>query len=204
MKFFTHTCCDFMSRKISAHNFVQCVESLSDNTDFYTNLKTASTPAKLTRLVEQIAFIRRPMRSAIVFCRAAQHIASFQKVKIRLLTSFPSKSVQHVLLPKGEFPMSPSFQRKFEAELTKVKWVHAEIQVMIHLLGEGSPVGMVTYLGASKKTCFLCGHVIRQMCQFQTRGNHGKMYSQWTLPSAVLDGGIPRGFRMPAGICGRH
>ncbi|KAL4721778.1 hypothetical protein ACLX1H_011272 [Fusarium chlamydosporum] len=41
------------------------------------------------------------------------------------------------------------------------------------------------YLGVSKKTCLLCGYLLREMAQFDTRGNHGKCYSQWTLPPVL-------------------
>ncbi|PWY61897.1 phosphoserine aminotransferase [Aspergillus eucalypticola CBS 122712] len=42
------------------------------------------------------------------------------------------------------------------------------------------------YLGISKKTCFMCGHFLQSLSQFQTRNNHGKVYSQWRLPKSLI------------------
>ncbi|KAL2017235.1 hypothetical protein VTK56DRAFT_2394 [Thermocarpiscus australiensis] len=187
MDFFSNFCRDFLSGKVSAHDLVECVATLSDSTDFYATLKATFPSARLRRLVEDLAFIERPLTSARAFCYAARQIAGCGKIAIQLLPRFPWKprSVPPVSLPKAEFPMCREFRKKFAAELAKVKWIHAEIRVMTHLLSQGIPAGTVPYLGVSKKTCFLCGHIIQAMGQFQTRGNHGKVYSQWTLPSAL-------------------
>ncbi|GAA92825.1 phosphoserine aminotransferase [Aspergillus luchuensis IFO 4308] len=42
------------------------------------------------------------------------------------------------------------------------------------------------YLGISKKTCFMCGHFLQSLSQFQARNNHGKVYSQWRLPKSLI------------------
>ncbi|RBQ72072.1 hypothetical protein FVER14953_14019 [Fusarium verticillioides] len=189
MIFFTDTCRVFLSNKISLQDFAQRVENLSYNTDFYSVLRATFTTAVLKRLIDDLAFIRRPMQGARAFCYAAKKLGSFQKIKIRLLGSYPSRAVSHVRFPRKRLPLPRGFEKKFEAEVRKVKWVHAEMRVITHLLNEDSDarrVGLVSYLGVSKRTCFLCGHIIQQMGQFQTRANHGKIYSQWTLPSAVL------------------
>ncbi|KAK7428368.1 hypothetical protein QQZ08_005125, partial [Neonectria magnoliae] len=60
------------------------------------------------------------------------------------------------------------------------------MMLMTYLLGLRNPrFEVFPYLGVSKKTCFLCGHILKEIGQFETRGNHVKCYSQWTLPSVL-------------------
>ncbi|KAI0197861.1 hypothetical protein F4808DRAFT_452350 [Astrocystis sublimbata] len=90
------------------------------------------------------------------------------------------------MLKDIKIPTSPKLQGRITSEMEKPKWVHAEMNVLIHLLSHGGlEEAAVPYLGVSKKTCYLCGHVIRQIGGFGTRGNHGKIYPQWTLPSSL-------------------
>jgi hypothetical protein len=166
MAFFTETCHDFLSTKIPAYNFVQRVVDVSDNTDFYANLRAAFSPAKSKQLSQDLGFIERPMRVAKIICQIAQENANFRTVKIRLLRSVPRRTVQHMLLQREEFPRSTDFETKYTAMLAKAKHVHAEIRVMTYLLGEGSLAKTIPYLGVSKKPCFLCNHIIQNMGQF--------------------------------------
>ncbi|KAI7369773.1 hypothetical protein KC354_g1671 [Hortaea werneckii] len=74
--------------------------------------------------------------------------------------------------PKETWPARPS-QRYF---------VHAEIQMLVHcqrLPMEKRP----RYIGTSKRPCFLCFHFIRAHNQYATRGSHGEVYNQWTVPA---------------------
>jgi hypothetical protein len=101
-----------------------------------------------------------------------------------LLESLPARKVKAWPLPKEEFPITPQIEPKFRNEIEKHKNIHAEMMLMAYLLpcsGLGS--GVFPYLGISKKTCLLCGHMLREIRFFETRGNHGKCYSQWTIPN---------------------
>ncbi|KAM0079694.1 hypothetical protein ACKRZS_008166 [Fusarium odoratissimum] len=154
MIFFTDTCRVFLSNKISLQDFAHCVEHLSYNTDFYSVLKATFTPAVFKRLIDDLAFIRRPMQGARAFCYAAKKLGSFQKIKIRLLGSYRSRAVPHMRFPRERLRIPRGFEKKFDAEVKKVKWVHAEMRVITHLLNEESEarrVGMVSYLGVSKR-----------------------------------------------------
>ena len=76
--------------------------------------------------------------------------------------------------------------KKLEAELKKPLNIHAEMQVLFFLLdSERNGIQPFPYLGISKKKCLLCGHFIADLPDFETRGNHGKIYPQWTLPRQV-------------------
>ncbi|KAJ6444874.1 polyketide synthase [Purpureocillium lavendulum] len=190
LPFFDKACPDFLSESMPAYDFVKIVEELSFRTDFYSALKARLPPAMLERVVkEDLAFIGRPMEASTAFARAAQEIGGFQRVRVQLLGSYRPKRLQCVPpLPNGDTPVSKKLREKYSTEIRKPKWVHAEMRVMSHLLSKEMEANCVPYLGASKKTCFLCGSMIRQMGHFQTRPNHGKVYSQWTLPSIAVAG----------------
>lgn len=66
--------------------------------------------------------------------------------------------------------------------------------MITYLLNRENTNQPFSYLGISKKTCFLCGHVLEKLGMFYTRANHGKMWSLWTLPPvlAIRDAYIQR------------
>lgn len=173
---------------MDVYDFAEIVEALSFSTDFYSTLSTAFSPTVRDRIAnEDLAFIRRPWRAAGTFCHAAQEIDKFQKVRVQLLTSYPSKSLRSFPpRPNKRAQVSAKLQRKYDVEIKKVKWVHAEMRVMTYLLSQGIEARSFPYLGVSKKTCFLCGSMLQNMGHFQTRANHGKIYAQWTLPAFAV------------------
>jgi OTT_1508-like deaminase len=61
--------------------------------------------------------------------------------------------------------------------------VHAEVQVIAHLVQKGSD-GVAPYLGTSAKPCFLC-HQFAKESQFQTQDPDYNQYSIWKTPEIV-------------------
>lgn len=62
--------------------------------------------------------------------------------------------------------------------------VHAEIQLLPHYIR--APVNneaVVSYIGCSKHSCFLCSHFLDAFAAIRTPGCHGKLYNLWGLPS---------------------
>jgi hypothetical protein len=61
--------------------------------------------------------------------------------------------------------------------------IHAEVQMLLHLcsttLSHGSAY---SYIGCSKRSCFMCWNLLRSHGRFSTRGCHGRLYSRWTVP----------------------
>ncbi|KAH8752838.1 hypothetical protein F5883DRAFT_621355 [Diaporthe sp. PMI_573] len=184
LKFFKEDgCAGVASGRLDAYQFARSVEVLSHSTDFYAKLKANLTPTKLRRVVDELGFIRRPMQGAVELLLIAQRCSGFRNIKIVLLNSLPARKVKAWQLPKADISLTARLKSGIHNEAKKNKNVHAEMMLMTYLLGLGSPV--FPYLGISKKTCLLCAHVLEEIGQFETRGNHGKCYSQWTLPSAL-------------------
>ncbi|OAL43046.1 hypothetical protein IQ07DRAFT_606215 [Pyrenochaeta sp. DS3sAY3a] len=187
LRFFKDGWCDgVVSGQLPAYKFVKAINAISDCVEFYTKLKANLAPHKLRRIVEEMAHIERPFRGASTFFHLAQQCPGFRKVRITLLGSLPARKVKKWPLPKEEFSAAPHVEQKFSHQVKKSKNVHAEMVLMAYLLGSrGLSSQIFPYLGVSKKTCLLCGHLLREMNFFETRGNHGKCYSQWTFPQAL-------------------
>jgi hypothetical protein len=186
LDFFKNACNDVISGCLAVYDFVKAVGIISDNSDFVTALEVNLTAHKLRRVVEELSYIERPMMGAMAFAHAAQQCPGFRNVRIVLLNSPSARKVKTWPLPKEEFSITPQLERKFCKEVGKRKNVHAEMVLMTYLLGcTDLSLDVFPYLGVSKKTCLLCGHLLRAMNLFETRGNHGKCYSQWTLPRTL-------------------
>lgn len=70
--------------------------------------------------------------------------------------------------------------------LPKPVHVHAEVQLAMLLITYKSDsdytlVENCKYIGCSKKSCYLCSQFLHGL--YRTRGSHGKVYHQWTLPA---------------------
>ncbi|GIC87413.1 uncharacterized protein Aud_003797 [Aspergillus udagawae] len=184
MKVFTTCLKAFLDGRIPPPAFVELVDDLGNSTDFYSQLKDNFLPSKVHRQGREMEYICRPRHSFATFHEAAREIAGLKRVKIVLLPGYESREVPPQLslclkLDSVEHPKS------LEAKLRKPKWVHAEMRMILHLLSIDNVARMFPYLGISKKTCLLCGHVLSQLGIFQARNNHGKVYGQWTLPRAI-------------------
>ncbi|KAL5088565.1 hypothetical protein Trisim1_006521 [Trichoderma cf. simile WF8] len=178
-------CAGVASGQQAVSEFANDVEHLSHNTDFYAKLEANLTPKKLRRVMEELAFICRPMQGANAFINVADQCSGFRNIKITLLDSLPPRKVEQWHLSEEEFPATTRLEPKFGNLIRKRKHVHAEMMLMAYLSSRIPRTDIFPYLGISKKTCLLCGHMLREMGQFETRGNHGKCYSQWTLPSVL-------------------
>jgi hypothetical protein len=176
-------CGGVASGRLDVYQFAKTVEDLSHSTDFYAKLKANLTSTKLRRIVHELGFIRRPMQGVVDFFLVAQRCSGFRNIKIILLNSLPARKVKAWQLPEADTSLTAQLKAKFYTEAKKKKNIHAEMMLMIYLLGLRTPrLEVFPYLGISKKTCLLCGHVLKEIGQFENRGNHGKCYSQWTLP----------------------
>ncbi|EMR61650.1 hypothetical protein UCREL1_11423 [Eutypa lata UCREL1] len=162
MKFFTDSGCGGVaSGRLDAYQFVLGVESLSDNTDFYAKLRGNLTPPELRRVVDELGFIRRPMQSAVELLHVAQQCSGFRKINIVLLNSLPARRVQAWQLGKKDISLTARLRKKFHNEVKKKKNIHAEMMLMTYFLGLRDPrTEVFPYLGVSKKTCLLCGHML--------------------------------------------
>ena len=176
-------CIGVISGRLDVYLFAKTVEDLSYSTDFYTNLKANLTSTELRFIVNELGFIRRPMQGAFHLCLFAQRCSGFRNIRIILLNSLPARRVEAWQPTEANVSLKPRLKAKFNIEVKKQKNIHAEMMLMMYLLGTQTPRSDVfPYLGISKKTCLLCSHILKEIGQFKTRGNHGKCYAQWTLP----------------------
>ncbi|KAJ4129105.1 hypothetical protein NW768_007636 [Fusarium equiseti] len=184
MAFFNEAGCGAIaSGSLSIYQFAKQVETLSYSTDFYRILKIKLSATRRRRVLDELAFIGRPMQGPIEFLFMAQKCTWFQNLKIYLLKSLPSRKVKAWNLPQAGINLKPQQEMKFNSEIRKPRNIHAEMMLIGYIFSIMRR-GLVVfpYLGVSKKTCLLCGYMLREIAQFDTRGNHGKCYSQWTLP----------------------
>ena len=87
----------------------------------------------------------------------------------------------------------PDFQRlnncqkkQFRKSHAKPLFVHAEIQLLVLFeqmrIQPTNGCSIYDYLGCSKKTCSLCGMMLKAFNSFRTRPTHAKVFSSWTVP----------------------
>jgi hypothetical protein len=181
----------FLDGGISPSAFVKMIDDLGYRTDFYAQQKNNFSPIEVHRQGREMEYICRPRHSFATFWEAAREIAGLKRVKIVLLPGFESRKVAPQFSQLKH--RSVKHPERLDAELRKPKWVHAEMRMILHLFSTDAVAQIFPYLGISKKTCLLCGHVLSQFT-VQARNNHGKIYGQWTLPRAIA---------MPAAIHGK-
>lgn len=187
LDFFTNRGCDGVAAgSLAVYDFAEGVESLCYSTDFYAGLKSKLTPNKLQRILEELAFIQRPMQGSSAFLHVAQRYTGFRSIKIVLLDSLPARKVTPYSLPEGRFSATPHLHLKFHKMVEKPKNLHTEMVLMAYLLGYRDVRSEIfPYIGVSKKTCLLCGHMLQEIGCFKSRANHGKCYAQWTFPNKL-------------------
>jgi hypothetical protein len=159
---------------------------VAESNDVVSQIKSSFDLNRSQRLIAEIQCIRRPKLACEAFYNAAYQVAGFQRLEIQLLDGFDSKMVKQSISRLPKFLSKTELQTRFKKHMDKLKWVHAEMRMSTYLLSHGTASRAFPYLGISKKTCLLCGHMIQNLGRFLTRGNHGKVYSQWTLPSSVV------------------
>ncbi|KAJ3846175.1 hypothetical protein EV368DRAFT_6477, partial [Lentinula lateritia] len=74
-------------------------------------------------------------------------------------------------------------QQMFDHRQSKSLHVHAELQIIRYLLQAHIPIDeIVQYMGCSKRSCFMCKTFLLIFSGLGTRGCHGKLYNQWSIP----------------------
>lgn len=74
-------------------------------------------------------------------------------------------------------------QTKFDKLKLSASEVHAEMQVILAATKHNcTGAAIFSYVGCSKRSCFLCSMVIQSYGSYTTRGCHGKLYNLWTVP----------------------
>ncbi|KAF8828508.1 hypothetical protein HHX47_DHR3000307 [Lentinula edodes] len=77
----------------------------------------------------------------------------------------------------------PGAQQMFDHRQSKSLHVHAELQIIRYLLQAHIPIDeIVQYMGCSKRSCFMCKTFLVVFSGLRTRGCHGKLYNQWSIP----------------------
>lgn len=174
----------FDSEEISSTSLVSIIDDICYSTNFFSEINRLFTEKQVKRLVRELGFLCRPKYAYITFWEAAREIEGFQSMKITLV---PGSKARHVPPSKSLSPQSSTkADQKVRLELQKKKWIHAEMGMVTHLISKDSVAQTFSYLGISKKTCLMCGHILQSLGLFQARSNHGKVYSQWTLPSSLI------------------
>jgi hypothetical protein len=138
------------------------------------------------------------------FLMCARTLTQFKRLRFEIITypapqnskQLSASSLNKLLQGKGLNP--PTLFRNidrgvFAQEYRKPRYIHCEVQVLRELLQHGAAADSLSYIGISRKCCFLCSHFLRLM-RFETRGSHGKVYPHWTAAvpsessiSAVLE-----------------
>lgn len=162
------------------------------------------------KLWQRIMLLGRLRVAYETFIEAAMHLAVFKKVKIVEnnvgLNEEVAGQLSRKLPPRvsTQFERLTSRQRKaFKKRLTLPCFVHAEIQLLMQLerlpRKDSNAVRVFNYIGCSKRTCYLCCKLIQEHGSFRTRGTHGKVYDQWTVP-ALTDISIASTFRFKVAL----
>ena len=144
---------------------------------------------------------------------SALHFSVFKNMKIYntrdSLTSGPTFSGKH---SSSSLPTSvlPDFQRlnnrqkkQFRKSHAKPLFVHAEIQLLVLFeqmrTQRTNGCSIYDYLCCSKKTCSLCGRMLKAFNSFRIRPTHAKVYSSWTVPP-TKDLGLSLVFKLKSRI----
>jgi hypothetical protein len=177
-----------LTRKLTLSQLVHSVnEILTSPLLLNTVIGLVCKPNRTTQFVRELKYLQRPSVACTIFLEAADRMSCFQTTRMTLLAGYASQTVA----PASTFGvpiqnMVTERQRStFRREAAKPKWVHAEIRMATYLLILLGNDHQDCYLGISKKTCFSCGCILRGLGTFDIRGNHGKVYAQWTLPISL-------------------
>jgi hypothetical protein len=173
-------CRGFQRSEISPPQVVEAINYLASREDFVSGIRGSCTTKASMQIFREMVYIRRPWIVCDAICKAALDIESFQSIRFQLLDGYEGRSVA----PHRPI-LNPPIKKVLSDCLKKPKFVHAEVRMVTHLLHHGLTSNAFNYLGISKKTCLLCGHVIHSLGDFRTRGNHGKVYSGWTFPHTL-------------------
>jgi hypothetical protein len=153
-----HACRQFQAGAMSALGIVERANTAAGDTTFVALVRALNNGDAATRMLSEIHCIRRPQLACDAICKAAREVDGFRKTMVRLLSGYS---------PRKPEPCPPTLTRSWNhssmSHLRKVKWVHAEIRMVTHLLNDNIFYRAFPYLGLSKKTCLLCGHIINHL-----------------------------------------
>lgn len=78
-------------------------------------------------------------------------------------------------------------KRKFIEMQGQDLHIHAEVNMLLHLCSiRDRYSNAYSYIGCSKRSCFMCWNLLRTHGIFSTRGCHGRLYSRWTVPESTM------------------
>lgn len=156
------------------------------------------------RLWHAICLMGRLKQAHSTFLEAAKAFPSFSNVTIlavsppsplqipeNMMTLSETLSLQGKVLSQSVLQqyLHPRLavndaQRRYSRLQEQEPHVHAEVQLLLHLLRQGTATSEIySYLGCSKRCCFLCSKFLLCYGNFNSRGCHGRLYSRWALPS---------------------
>ena len=170
--------------------------------DVETALGQILGPSQARAKIQHLGFLSRLRAAYYTFMQTARRFPSFSNVKIipippsnihsdaRIDPEAALADTQALFGASGHSLPQWIIRRvpedRFKRILCNLKQrlhVHAEMQMVFFLLhpnrrGEG----FYPYIGISKNTCLLCGHILDRLEEFESRKNHGKIWPQWTMP----------------------
>ncbi|KAF8251700.1 hypothetical protein K440DRAFT_658369 [Wilcoxina mikolae CBS 423.85] len=150
--------------------------------------------AEISRIIQSIRFLGR-LRSAYETLRkCARQFPNFKKLRFECITCLPPQAASGKLnarildkmLRDKRLDPSTIFRNinrgVFMQEIRKPRYIHCEVRLFLELCKapEDQERENFSYIGVSRKSCFLCSHFLKLM-RIDTRGTHGKVYPQWTV-----------------------
>ena len=195
-------CERFSSGEISLRGcIIDNAYTLARATDIKPYLGSFFGHTRVQAALDLLGFLGRLRAAYYTFLKVAQCFPSFSHVTITFIPApkrskarrVPSnqaltaaavyfESVGIVAPPCIAQPFPEAKLTKLEAHLRAPLHVHAEVQMLFHLLHpEKQIIRPFHYFGISKLTCLLCGRLLAKFSGFETRGNYGKIYPQWSL-----------------------
>ncbi|KAJ4485196.1 hypothetical protein J3R30DRAFT_3813504 [Lentinula aciculospora] len=152
-------------------------------------------------LWKSIIFLARFRRAYLTFCEIAQTIPRFCSLEFfpipKIITPCKPPPLKladtfHLLRQPLNTTTVHRFvarisiqdaQQRFDQRQKQSLHVHAELQIVQHLLQSHIHIeDIFQYMGCSKRNCFMCKTFLHIFCHVGTRGCHGKLYNQWSIP----------------------
>lgn len=169
------------------------------------NCKSVNVKARHVKALRLIGMIGRLQAAYECFKSVALSFTGFRHVEMRSLAFRGDVEVNQILLRRNlrglceKFELPKGFlESKAAKKCSRVSrlHVHAEMQILASL-GENTDWHRRAhpYIGASKKTCFLCNQLLLNYSRlskegdrkpfFRARQSHGKVYPLWTIPRST-------------------
>ena len=171
----------------------------SDTLPLIESILDSSTVAR--KLHTRICYLGRLRTAYYTFLELAQTFPPSTQIIIHCTPKSKPSKTRHVPLTLGQtfkllnLEMSETLfrthvnpcmtlsegQHEFEILQKQKAYVHAEIQLLHHAVKDRLK-DIFPYIGASKRSCFLCASFIKANGGFEIRGTHGHLYSKWYVP----------------------